>query len=35
MIGDAPGDMRAAQANGACFYPINPGAEEDILETVL
>ena len=28
MIGDAPGDMRAAQANGACFYPINPGDEE-------
>ena len=28
MIGDAPGDMRAAQANDALFYPINPGAEE-------
>ena len=28
MIGDAPGDMRAAKANGALFYPINPGAEE-------
>ncbi len=28
MIGDAPGDMKAAQANGALFYPINPGAEE-------
>jgi len=29
MIGDAPGDMRAAQANAALFYPINPGHEED------
>jgi phosphoglycolate phosphatase-like HAD superfamily hydrolase len=28
MIGDAPGDQKAAQANGALFYPINPGAEE-------
>ena len=28
MIGDAPGDMRAAQANGARFYPVNPGDEE-------
>ncbi len=27
MIGDAPGDMKAAKANGAMFYPINPGAE--------
>jgi phosphoglycolate phosphatase-like HAD superfamily hydrolase len=29
MIGDAPGDMKAAQANNALFYPINPGAEEE------
>jgi phosphoglycolate phosphatase-like HAD superfamily hydrolase len=29
MIGDAPGDMRAARANDALFYPINPGHEED------
>jgi phosphoglycolate phosphatase-like HAD superfamily hydrolase len=29
MIGDAPGDMRAARANGALFYPINPGREEE------
>jgi phosphoglycolate phosphatase-like HAD superfamily hydrolase len=29
MIGDAPGDMRAARANGALFYPINPGHEEE------
>lgn len=29
MIGDAPGDMNAAKAVGALFYPINPGAEEE------
>ena len=28
MIGDAPGDFRAAEANQCLFYPINPGAEE-------
>ena len=28
MIGDAPGDMAAARANRAFFYPINPGREE-------
>lgn len=28
MIGDAPGDMDAAQTNGVLFYPINPGNEE-------
>jgi phosphoglycolate phosphatase-like HAD superfamily hydrolase len=28
MIGDAPGDHRAAQANNCLFYPINPGDEE-------
>ncbi len=28
MIGDAPGDRQAAKANGALFYPINPGDEE-------
>lgn len=28
MIGDAPGDHKAAQANDCLFYPINPGAEE-------
>lgn len=28
MIGDAPGDMEAARANGALFFPINPGREE-------
>jgi len=29
MVGDAPGDMKAARANGALFYPINPGHEEE------
>ena len=28
MIGDAPGDMEAAKAHGALFFPINPGAED-------
>ncbi len=28
MIGDAPGDLAAARANAALFYPINPGHEE-------
>jgi phosphoglycolate phosphatase-like HAD superfamily hydrolase len=27
MVGDAPGDLKAAKANNALFYPINPGAE--------
>ena len=29
MIGDAPGDLKAARANDALFYPINPGHEEE------
>ena len=29
MMGDAPGDMRAAKANHALFYPIIPGHEEE------
>ena len=29
MIGDAPGDHRAAVANNVLFFPINPGAEEE------
>jgi phosphoglycolate phosphatase-like HAD superfamily hydrolase len=29
MVGDAPGDMKAARANDALFYPINPGHEEE------
>jgi len=28
MIGDAPGDHQAAMANGALFFPVNPGEEE-------
>lgn len=27
MIGDAPGDLEAARANGVLFYPIRPGEE--------
>ena len=27
MVGDAPGDMKAAKSNDALFYPINPGDE--------
>ena len=32
MIGDAPGDLNAAKKNGALFFPINPGAEENSWE---
>ncbi len=32
MIGDAPGDMKAAKANNAFFYPINPGHEDESWE---
>lgn len=28
MVGDAPGDRKAADANGVLFYPINPGDED-------
>jgi len=28
MIGDAPGDLKAARANDALFFPVNPGHEE-------
>lgn len=28
MIGDAPGDLKAAKSNGVLYYPINPGHEE-------
>lgn len=35
MIGDAPGDMQAARANGVLFYPINPGAEDASWERFL
>ena len=29
MIGDAPGDLAAAEANGVLFYPIEPGSEDE------
>jgi len=29
MVGDAPGDWNAAQANGVLFYPIDPGSEDE------
>ena len=32
MIGDAPGDFQAARKNGALFFPINPGREEQSWE---
>jgi len=32
MIGDAPGDMKAARGNDAKFFPINPGHEESSWE---
>jgi phosphoglycolate phosphatase-like HAD superfamily hydrolase len=35
MIGDAPGDYRAATANQCLFFPINPGAEEDSWKRLL
>lgn len=28
MLGDAPGDMKAARANGTWFFPVNPGFED-------
>jgi phosphoglycolate phosphatase-like HAD superfamily hydrolase len=35
MMGDAPGDLAAARANGALFYPINPGHEDASWERFL
>ncbi|MSU63373.1 MAG: HAD family hydrolase [Pedosphaera sp.] len=32
MIGDAPGDQKAAKLNGALFFPIVPGKEEQSWE---
>lgn len=32
MIGDAPGDMKAAKANNALFFPIKPGYEDESWE---
>ena len=28
MVGDAPGDLKSAEANGCLFFPIKPGQEE-------
>ena len=35
MIGDAPGDMKAARANGAMFFPVDPGREDASWERFL
>ena len=35
MIGDAPGDRKAAVANDSLFFPINPGNEEASWERLL
>ena len=35
MIGDAPGDLKAARSNQALFYPIVPGREESSWEKLL
>ena len=32
MVGDAPGDMKAAKANNLLFFPVNPGLEENSWE---
>ncbi len=32
MIGDAPGDLKAARDNNALFFPIDPGHEEESWE---
>jgi phosphoglycolate phosphatase-like HAD superfamily hydrolase len=29
MVGDAPGDFKAARASNCLFYPVNPGHEEE------
>lgn len=29
MVGDAPGDFKAAKSNGALFFPVIPGREEE------
>jgi phosphoglycolate phosphatase-like HAD superfamily hydrolase len=29
MVGDAPGDQKAAADNGVLFYPIDPGSEDE------
>ncbi len=32
MVGDAPGDLKAAKSNNVLFFPINPGHEEESWE---
>jgi phosphoglycolate phosphatase-like HAD superfamily hydrolase len=32
MIGDAPGDLKAARDNNALFFPVNPGREDESWE---
>jgi len=32
MIGDAPGDLKAARANQALFFPVDPGHEDESWE---
>lgn len=32
MVGDAPGDLRAARANDALFFPVKPGHEDESWE---
>ncbi|MCD6406057.1 MAG: HAD family hydrolase [Planctomycetes bacterium] len=32
MVGDAPGDLRAARANDALFFPVKPGYEDESWE---
>ena len=32
MIGDAPGDLKAARQNNVFFYPVIPGKEEESWE---
>lgn len=35
MIGDAPGDQKAARANNFLFFPISPGHEEECWQRLL
>ncbi len=35
MIGDAPGDLKAAESAGIAFYPIIPGLEEESWENLV
>lgn len=35
ILGDAPGDLKAARETGVCFYPIIPGRETDCWHRLL